>query len=60
MALEDPGSDSFDRGSIGDVARLGLAADLLRDRLKPLGAPGDQDTEVAARREHAGDRSADA
>ena len=59
MPFEHARGDGVDCGAVGDVARLGLAADLLRERLEPVGAAGEQDAEVAARREQAGDLDAD-
>src|SRR5205085_4836386 len=52
--------NSLDGGAVGDIARLGLAADLLRQRLETSGSPGEQDAEVAAAGEQAGDLGADA
>ena len=60
MPLEDARSDRLDGDTVGDVARLGLAAELLSERLEPVGAAGEQDAEVAPRGQQAGDLDADA
>ena len=60
MPLEHARGDGLDGGAVGDVAGLGLAAELLRERLEAIGAAGEQDAEVAAGREQAGDLGADA
>ena len=59
MSLEDAGGDGLDGAAVGDVARLGLAAELLGERLEPVGPAGEQDAEVAPRCEQAGDLDAD-
>jgi hypothetical protein len=52
--------DALDGLAVADVAELVLAAELLGERAQPLLAPREEDTEVAARGEGAGDRGADA
>ena len=60
MPLEHARGDGLDGGAVGDVARLGLAAELLGERLEAVGASREQDAEVAAGREQARDLGADA
>ena len=60
MPLEHARGDGLDGGAVGDVARLGFAAELLRERLESIGAAREEDAEVAPRREQAGDLDADA
>ena len=60
VPLEHTRGDRLDGGTVGDVAWLGLAAQLLRERLESIGAAREQDAEVAPRREQAGDLDADA
>ena len=60
VPLEHSCGDGLDGGAVGDVARLSLAAQLLRERLESIGAAREQDAEVAPRREQAGDLDADA
>ena len=51
---------SRDLRPVGDVARLGLGAELAGDPLQPLEASGEEDTAPAARRQEARRRGADA
>jgi hypothetical protein len=48
MSLRDARSGGLDLGAVGDVAGLGLAADLRRDSLEPLGPAGEEDAAPAA------------
>jgi hypothetical protein len=41
VALRDARGRRLDLGAVGDVAGLGLGADLRRDALEPLGPAGD-------------------
>ena len=60
MSFEHAGGDGVDLGAVGDVAGLGLASCLVRELLQAIGAPREQDAEVAAGREQAGELGADA
>ena len=42
MPLRDPGRDFVHLRAVGDVARLGLRADLRRDPLELLGSAGEE------------------
>src|SRR5205823_2637294 len=59
MPLANRGRRPLHGLAVGDVAELVLAAELLGQRAEPVLAPGEEDAEVAARREGAGDRGAD-
>src|SRR4029453_14041317 len=59
MSLRDPGGDLVHLRAVGDVARLGLRADLCRHLLEPLGSAGDEAAVPASRGEKAGGRSSD-
>jgi hypothetical protein len=60
VPLEHTRGNGVDSGAIGDVAGLGLASELLGERLETIGTAGEQDAEVAARCEQACDLHADA
>jgi hypothetical protein len=60
VPLEHTRGNGVDSGSIGDVAGLGLASELLGELLEAIGTAGEQDAEVAARSEQACDLHADA
>ena len=59
MPLCDPGGDFVHLRAVGDVARLGLRADLGRHLLEPLGSAGDEHAVPASRGEKAGGRGSD-
>ena len=48
MPLADPRRGRLDLGAVGDVADLGLGADLGGDPLQPLGAAREEDAAPAA------------
>ena len=54
MPLEDAYGHLLHLSAVGDVADLGLAADLCRERLQPLLSPREQDAVPAAPCELAG------
>src|SRR5207247_11096265 len=56
MPLAHHRSDALDGLPVADVAELVLAPELLGERAQPVLAPGEEDAEVAARGEGAGDR----
>ena len=60
MPLEDSRRGAVDGLTVGDVAELVLAADLLRERAQPVLAPREQHAVPAAPREEPGDLRADA
>jgi hypothetical protein len=60
VPFADAGRSSRDLRPVGDVARLGLGAELAGDPLQPLEASGEEDTAPAARRQEARRRGADA
>ncbi len=60
VALEDAGGRALDRVSVGDVAQLVFAADLLGERSQPVFATREEHAAPAAAREQPGDLRADA
>ena len=49
VPLGDAGSGRLDLRAVGDVADLGLGAELACDTLQPLGSAGEEDAAPAAR-----------
>ena len=60
MPLHDRRCGTLDGGSVGDVADLVLAAELLREGPEPVLPPGEEDAAKAAACKLARDRGADA
>jgi hypothetical protein len=54
VAFADARGGGFDLGAVGDVAGLGLRAELLRYTLQALGSPREQDALPAAGDQEAG------